>query len=202
MNIQNNYVGRKEATAILGIHYHTLYKLANKKEIEVLKIGKRQVYNVNKYLQDRNIVIEGKERKHICYCRVSSYKQKSDLKNQINYMKEKYPDYEIISDIGSSLNMNRRGLNKIIQLGIDGKIETLIIAYKDRLMRFGYELIENIITKYSKGKIIILNGNEEVTPIEEISQDIVAIMNVYTAKVNGLRKYKSLIHNEVQRTKQ
>ena len=72
-------------------------------------------------------------------------------------MLKKYPRYEIIEDIGSGLNLNKRGIKKIIKLGIEGKINELVIAYKDRLTRFGYELIEEIIKEYSKGKIIVIN---------------------------------------------
>ena len=61
------------------------------------------------------------------------------------------------------------------------------------MARFGYELIEWIVTKYSNGKIKILNKTEETTPTEELTQDIVSIMNVYSAKINGLRKYKNKI---------
>jgi predicted site-specific integrase-resolvase len=83
---------------------------------------------------------------------------------------------------------------------MDGEIEEVVIAYKDRLSRFGYEMIEWIIKNKSNGKIKILNNNEEMTPTEEITKDIVAIMNVYTAKINGLRKYKKKITEEVIKT--
>jgi predicted site-specific integrase-resolvase len=62
----------------------------------------------------------------------------------------------MIEDIGSGINLNKRELRKIINLAIEGRIEELVIAYKDRLARFGYELIEDLITTYSKGKIIII----------------------------------------------
>ncbi len=146
------------------------------------------MYNVEKYMT-KNGGISGNRNK-ICYCRVSSSKQKEDLKRQEEYMRTKYPTYEIISDIGSGLNFERKGLNKIIDMGIKGEIEILVVAYKDRLARFGYELIEKIIKEYSKGEIKIENKKEEETPSEEISKDIIAIMNVYVAKMNGLRKYK------------
>ena len=76
-----------------------------------------------------------------------------------------------------------------MELGIEGKIGKLIIAYKDRLARIGYELIEWIIKRYSNGEIIIINKKEEETPEEEITKDIIQIMNVYVAKMNGRRKY-------------
>jgi putative resolvase len=195
-----NYRTRKEACEILGIHYVTLYKLAERKEIESIKIGERQLYNVNKYLKKIKAEDEIKKRK-ICYCRVSSSKQKEDLNRQIKFMEENYSGYEIIKDIGSGINMKREGLNKIIDLAIKGELGELVIAYKDRLARFGYEMIERIIKEYSNGKIIIINKSEEETPTEEITKDIVSIMNVYVAKINGLRKYKSKIKKEIKKVK-
>lgn len=116
-------------------------------------------------------------------------------------MKEKYPNHEIITDIGSGLNYNRIGLDKIIELAISGEINELVIAHKDRLARFGYELIENIIKKYSNGKIVIINSEEEKTPYDEITKDILSIMNVYVAKINGLRKYKTEMIGEIKKLK-
>ena len=145
--------------------------------------------------------MENEIRKKICYCRVSSSKQKEDLQRQIEYMKKKYPSYEIISDIGSGLNMNREGLKKIIDYAIKGEVEILVIAYKDRLARFGYDLIERLINEYSNGEIKIENQNEEKTPMEELTTDIVSIMNVYVAKMNGLRKYKKMLVDDIKNVK-
>jgi predicted site-specific integrase-resolvase len=200
--MNNKYVSRKKASEILGIHYHTVYALAKRKEIETVKIGKRQLYNVNKYLQKQKIPMENEIRRKICYCRVSSSKQKEDLQRQIEYMKKKYPNYEIISDIGSGLNMNREGLKKIIDSGIKGEIEILVVAYKDRLVRFGYELIERIIKEYSNGEVKIENNEEEKTPMKELTTDIVSIMNVYVAKMNGLRKYKKMLVDDIKKVKE
>jgi len=191
------YVKRGEALKTLGICYKTLYKMAEKKEINTIKVGENTLYNVNKYLREKNILY--KERIKICYCRVSSNKQKEDLERQIKYMKEKFPTHIIIKDIGSGLNYKRKGLEEIMKKAINGEIEELIITYKDRLTRFGYEMIEWLITKYSNGKIIIINKNEEETPVEELTKDIVSIMNVYVAKVNGLRRYKTHIKEEIQK---
>lgn len=190
----SNFVSRKIVLETLNIHYNTLQNLVKRKEIEYVKIGRKRSYNLNKYIRDNNIQINKKE--NICYCRVSSKKQSEDLERQIDYMRDLYPNYRIISDIGSGLNFNRKGLIEIINMAINNKIENLIIAYKDRLARFGYELIEYIIKNYSNGKIIIINNNrEETTPLEEVSKDIIAIMNIYVAKVNGMRKYKKPIND-------
>ena len=127
---------------------------------------------------------------NLSYIRVSSLGQKDDLERQEELLLKYYPQNIIIKDIGSGVNLNRRGLRKIIKLAIEGKIDKLIIAYKDRLTRFGYELIEDLIKTYSKGEIIILNKKDDLEPEEELAQDVLQIMNVFVAKMNGLRKYK------------
>ena len=189
--MSDNFVSRKKVLEKLNIHYNTLQNLVKRNEIEYVIIGRKRSYNLDKYIRDNNIKInEINEKMDICYCRVSSKKQSEDLKRQIEYMKNLYPKNEIISDISSGLNFNRKGLQRIIDLAINGKINNLIIAHKDRLARFGYDLIENIIIKYSNGKIKVINNNEELTPLEEVTKDILSIMNVFVAKINGMRKYK------------
>lgn len=205
MNNKKDYVNRKKVLETLKIHYNTLYNMTQRKDIEYITIGNKNYYNLNEYIV-RNKIKCNKEvkinKRKICYCRVSSNKQKEDLQRQIEYMKNKYPEHEIIKDIGSGINYKRKGLLEIIDMGIKGEIEEVIVAYKDRMTRFGYELIEYIISKYSDGKIRIENIEEEQTPQEEIVKDIMAIMNVYVAKINGLRKYKKIIkHNIVNKKK-
>ena len=75
-------------------------------------------------------------------------------------------------------------------MSIKGEIEEVIVTYKDRLARFGYDLIEMILKKYSNAKIIIINKNEKQTSDEELVKDIISIMNVYVAKINGMRSYQ------------
>lgn len=181
-------IPRRKVLEILNIHYQTLNNMAKRKEIDFVRVGKNRYYNLNKYLHEKGLTENNVK---ICYCRVSSNKQKNDLERQKEYMKEKYPKYEIISDIGSGLNFNRKGLLKIIDYAMKGKINEVVVAYKDRLARIGYELIENIIKIYSNGIITIINKGKDETPIEELTKDIITIMNVYTAKINGLRKYKT-----------
>ena len=195
----DKFITRREVLKILKIHYHTLYSMAKRGDIETLEVGKRQLYNLDKFLRNKGVM--NKIKRKICYCRVSSNKQKEDLQRQISYMKKKYPDYEIVKDIGSGLNFNRKGLNKIIELAISGELEELLITYKDRLCRIGYDLIENIIKKYSNGKITIVNKEEEETRTEEVTKDIISIMNIYVAKINGLRKYKLKIKETIKKNK-
>ena len=179
----------------------TLIKLVELNKIEYIKTeGNQRKYNADKYIRDnkvetdkdKNIILENipNEKLNICYVRVSTRGQKEDLERQKKYMKEKYPKYIIIEDIGSGINFNRIGLRKIIKLGIANKINTLVVAYKDRLTRFGFDLIKDLLLEYSNAEIKIENGKIMKEPREEIVDDVLQILNVYTAKINGMRKYK------------
>ena len=198
--------GGKETSELLGVHQRTLYQWDKKGLIETVRTpGGKRLYNVTKFLKDRKIETEQPDiideldkidRLNICYIRVSSQNQKDDLESQRKLMREQYPKHYIIEDIGSGLNLNKRGIKKIIHMAISGKVNELVIAYRDRLTRFGYELIEELITKYSKGKIIIISEEDKIEPEEELVKDVMSIMNVYVAKMNGLRKYKKLSKKE------
>ena len=104
-------------------------------------------------------------------------------------MRSLYPSYIIIKDIGTGINFNRKGLRLIIKYAISGMINNLIVAYKDRLTRFGFDLIEDLIKEYSNGKVTILNNNFNRDKTDEIVGDVLQILNVYNAKINGMRKY-------------
>ena len=196
------YVGGKEASALLGIHQRTLYQWETKGKIETIRTpGNKRLYNVQKFLKEKENTkclsenklgdldkLQGKL--DISYVRVSSLKQKDDLMRQKKLISDAYPNHTMVEDIGSGVNMNRRGLRKIIKLAIAGKVNELVVAYKDRLSRFGYDLIEDLIKEYSNGKIIIVNKKDDLEPEEELAFDVLQIMNVFVAKMNGLRKYK------------
>ena len=188
------FVTPKNACDILGVHFKTLYNWEAKGKKESIRTpGGKRLYNVKKYIaENRNKKYREQPKLKICYCRVSSYSQKDDLERQILFMKNKYPNYRIIKDIGSGLNFKRKGLKKIMDYAINGEIEELIIAHKDRLCRFGFEMMEHLITEYSDGKIIILNETN-LSPTEEMTKDLVSIINVFSARINGLRKYKKEI---------
>ncbi len=196
------YLSGKEASEILGVHQRTLYLWDEKGKIETIRTpGNKRLYNVEKFLKelecenDNDCIekVEKAEKKKgklkLSYARVSSYSQKDDLERQKKEIKRKYPNHIMIEDIGSGINLNKRGIRKIIDLAIGGRISELVVSYKDRLSRFGYELIEDLVNKYSEGKIIVINKKEEITKEEELVQDVMQLMNVFVSKMNGIRKY-------------
>ena len=132
-------------------------------------------------------------KKIIGYCRVSSHKQKDDLERQIEnvktYMYAKGYQFEIITDIGSGINYNKKGLNQIIDMVTNSEVEKIVVLYKYRLIRFGYELIENLCNKF--GTIIEIIDNTEKTEQQELVEDLVQIVTVFSCRLEGKRANKA-----------
>ena len=137
--------------------------------------------------------IETKIKKVIGYCRVSSPKQKDDLERQIDhvktYMIAKGYSFDIITDIGSGINYNKKGLNQLIDMITNSEVEKIVILYKDRLLRFGFEIIENLCNKY--GTIIEIIDNTEKTEEQELVEDLIQIVTVFSCRLQGRRANKA-----------
>jgi putative resolvase len=122
----------------------------------------------------------------ICYARVSSDHQKEDLKRQVNDLEEKYPDHEIIKDIGSGLNYKRKGFQTLLQRVYEGNVSEVVVAHRDRLCRYGFELVEFIFKK-ADAKIVVLGQvMEEQNATRELADDLLAVCNYFVAKNNGI----------------
>ena len=121
----------------------------------------------------------------ICYCRVSTPSQKEDLERQVEFFRQTYLTHRIVQDIGSGLNFKRKGLQTILDIAIAGDLSEVVVTHRDRLCRFGFELIEGIITKHSNGKIVVLD-NPKTSPE---SSDLISIITVFSARLHGLRSH-------------
>lgn len=132
-------------------------------------------------------------RKIIGYCRVSSNKQKDDLQRQIENMKlylmAQGKPFEIISDIGSGINYKRKGLRELIKLITQNQVEKVVVLYKDRLLRFGFELVEYIASLYNCAIEII--DSTEKSEQQELVEDLVQIITVFSCKLQGKRSNKA-----------
>jgi excisionase family DNA binding protein len=180
------YYTSREASKLLDVHPNTLRRWADNGEIEAIRtVSGQRRYCIDKYLQVTS------SDKVICYCRVSSSKQRDDLARQVDYMRANYPDAEIIRDVGSGLNFKRRGLKTILERAMSGERLTLVVAYRDRLARFGYELIKQVIEK-SSGKLVVLN-EIALSPTEELTRDLLSIIQVFSCRLHGLRNYQKQI---------
>ena len=135
---------------------------------------------------------EEKERVTIGYCRVSSKKQEDDLKRQVENMRSflcaKGYKFEIITDIGSGINYNKNGLNILINKILNEEVNKVVVLHKDRLLRFGFELIENLCKRY--GTSIEVVDSTPKTEEQELVEDLVQIITVFSCKLQGKRANK------------
>lgn len=97
--------------------------------------------------------------------------------------------FEIISDIGSGINYNKKGLNQLIDMITNSEIECIVVLYKDRLLRFGFELIETLCAKYNV--IIEIIDNTEKTEEQELIEDMIQIVTVFSCRLQGKRANKA-----------
>lgn len=129
----------------------------------------------------------------IGYARVSTPKKKDDLERQKQvlelYCAAKGWKYKIIEDIGSGLNYNKKGLHELIRLIELNKVNTLVLNYKDRLLRFGSEIIFEMCRIHGVD-VVILNEDEQKTYEEELVEDVLAMITVFSAKLYGSRSHK------------
>lgn len=187
----------ERAKRILGVTDHTLRKWDKEGKIDCYRTSEKghRRYDVAKFIANQqpvnsesNELKEQPVRKSIIYARVSQ--DQESLQRQVDFLKEKYPTYEVITDIGSGINFKREGLKTILELAFNNQLEEIVVAYKDRLCRFAFELIEFTLTKLSNTRIVVLNKTE-YSPEQELSDDIINIITVFSAKVNGRKRYKN-----------
>jgi putative resolvase len=144
--------------------------------------------------------VEKKVGRTIAYARVSSHDQKADLDRQdmvlSAYCQSKDWDYEVIRDLGSGMNYRKKGLTKLIEALLDGDVARLVVNHKDRLLRFGSELIF-AICEYHDVEVVILNKREDATFEEDLASDVLEIITVFSARLYGSRsnKNKKLMQN-------
>lgn len=142
---------------------------------------------------------EEDKRKIVGYARVSTANQKGDLKDQEDFIRQ-YANAkgiildEMITDIGSGLNYKRKKWNRLLDEVMQGKIKTIYITYQDRLIRFGYDWFEKLCNQ--NGTEIVVLNNQETSPNEELVQDVLSILHVFSCRLYGLRKYKHKISED------
>ena len=142
--------------------------------------------------QALRLKMQDKEKRKVIYCRVSSANQKEDLKSQVEAMElfalGRGMITETICEVGGGMNMSRPKFMKMVNDIINGDIDTVIIGHKDRLARFGFELVDNIAKSY--GCEIIVVNCERLSPQQEMVEDLMSIIHTFGSRLYGLRKYK------------
>lgn len=180
----------KQTCERFNVCQRTLTRWINKGTIKFTRTkGGHKRYICRKIISEPRTLTFRETGRYICYARVSSASQKKDLERQIEYLRNKYPKHEIIRDIGSGINFKRKGFNSILDSAIEGNVREIVVTYKDRLCRFGFEFFERIISTYSKGEIVVLN-QQETSPEKELVDDLISIITVFSSRIHGLRSCK------------
>ena len=190
----SKYYSIREFSKILGVSAQTLRNWDAKGKLHPHHTSSNgyRYYSQEQLNQVMNIK-PNLDRLVIGYCRVSSNKQKDDLERQIENMKmyltAQGKPFEIITDIGSGINYKNKGLKELIQRISQNKVEKVVILYKDRLLRFGFELVEYIASLHDCN-IEIIDNTEKIEQ-QELVEDLVQIITVFSCKLQGKRSNKA-----------
>lgn len=185
MNNDTGWVRISEACKHFGVTSGTLRKWSNEGKVQYKRtIGGQRVYRISEHPVQ---VFTDPQR--FVYVRVSSKKQIDDMERQKQFLLSKYPGYQVVEDIGSGINYKRKGLRRLLLLSLEGKCDEIIVSSKDRLCRFGFELLEFLFSQ-NNTKLIVLDKTTKPAE-QEFSEDILAILQVYCCKWNGKRRYQT-----------
>ncbi len=159
----------------------------------------RRYYTEAQYLEYIGQPANQENRSVVIYARVSSSGQKDDLKNQITFLRN-YANAkgiivdEVLTDIGSGLDFKRKKWNELLMSAQNKEISKILVAHKDRFIRFGFEWYQQWLAQY--GVEIIVVNNEELSPEKEMVEDLISVIQVFSCRIYGLRKYKGKIKKD------
>lgn len=191
----DKYLTIKEAAELLGVSTSTMRRWEREGK---LIADDRTEGNQRRYLlsaiRPELLRTDDSKKKTIAYARVSSHDQKEDLERQ-KKMLEMFCSangwqYEIIADLGSGMNYHKKGLKKLISEILDGGVGRLVVTHKDRLLRFGAELVFSIC-EAKNVEVLILNKSEDSSFEEDLAKDVLEIITVFSARLYGSRSHKN-----------
>lgn len=181
-----------QAAGHLGVSSSTLRRWETSgKLVPERTVGGQRRYSASQLMIPR---MQQSQRKTVAYSRVSSHDQKKDLERQQEvlalYCAAKGWQYETISDLGSGMNYRKKGLRQLLDLVVSGHLERLVITHKDRLLRFGAELIF-ALCETQNCEVIIINQGGQPSFEEELAKDVLEIITVFSARLYGSRSRKN-----------
>ncbi len=184
----------EEASKMLGVHPNTHRRWENQGKITSSRTtGEHRRFSIEALSSIKSDIQPIKDKLVTGYCRVSSSDQKEDLKRQIDSVRQYCTangyQFRIIEDLGSGLNYNKKGLKELMQLVQRNQVEKIVINYKDRLLRFGSELMEQI-GAFHHVNIEIMNHTEDRSYEQELVEDMLSIITVFSSRLYESRSKK------------
>ncbi|MBR8838590.1 MAG: IS607 family transposase [Stigonema ocellatum SAG 48.90 = DSM 106950] len=192
--LKDEYITPREATGILGVHAQSLRRWEKEGKIKAYRTPGGQ----RRFLRSEIEKFSGRERavKTVCYARVSTSSQRDDLSRQSEYLSQRYPEAELISEVGSGLNFKRKKLLSILQRVMQHDIQRVVVAHPDRLCRFGFELVRWICSENQCDLVVLDNRNGG--PEQELVADLLSIIHCFSSRLYGLRKYRTEIGSDLR----
>ena len=195
MPIMTRLISINQASKQLGVSISTLRRWDETGVLVAERTPKgHRRYDISKINPNLLHGIGDKDRKTIAYARVSSHDQKEDLHRQIQvlemYCAKQGWTYEIINDLGSGMNYHKKGLKQLLDGILENQIGRLVLTHKDRLLRFGAELVV-ALCEARNVEVIIINQGEDLYFEEELAQDVLEIITVFSARLYGSRSKKN-----------
>jgi predicted site-specific integrase-resolvase len=204
----DQYVTSSSIRKTFGVSNTTLRNWAESGRVRVVRVGGdtgKRLYLKSDIQREftgfKPRTTEGKAtaiagQKRVCYARVSSAKQKDDLARQVEALKAQFPEHEIITDIASGLNWKRPGFLRILDQASEGTLSEIVVATRDRLCRFAFELVQHIVKKNGCKLVVLAQGDGSSTSTDtgveeaqasELKDDLLAIVTCFVASNNGKR---------------
>ncbi len=189
----------KEFAEMIGVSVKTLQRWDRENILKAYRTPKGRRYYTDQQYSEYTGNQAQKSGKTLIYARVSANNQRDDLNNQVEFLKQ-YANAkgmivdEVLEEVGSGLDYNRKKWNQLIDRCLNGEINSVLIAHKDRFIRFGYEWFERLLQ--SKGTEIIVVNNEKMSPEQELINDLISIIHGFSGRIDGLKKYKKKIKED------
>ena len=177
----------RDACRILQVHPTTLRAWDKEGKIRCVRM-QNNFRRIPESEINRILGIE-RDRTSYIYARVSSHDQKADLDRQIQKLQSISPESHVVSDIRSGMKFNRKGFIELLELVEKDKVSTIYVTHKDRLARFGFDLVEKVCNIHGT-EIVETDGEEISSANEELTKDLISIITSFSARLYGLRSHK------------
>lgn len=179
----------KDLARLLHVTPQTLIHWAEAGKLTAFRTeGGHRRYKCDPMLLPRVHQPTNHEKRSVVYARVSSAKQVSDLQRQVAMLQARYPGHHVVQDIGSGINFNRRGLRSILDAAIGGHLSEVVVAHRDRLARFGFDMFQYLFTRLGVS-LTVLSDSDFQEPGEQLAADVLSVITVFAARYHGRRSY-------------
>ena len=190
MSTADQILTMQKACKRFGIRADTLRRWADDGHVPSFRSPNRvRMFHLGDLEKFFNIDRAAGCKEKVVYARVSSHKQRDDLERQIDRLKQRYPDHVVVQDIGSGINFKRKGLQTLLERCLRREIEEVVVAHRDRLCRFGFDLIKHVV-EAAGGRVIVLDEENHKSTEQELAEDLLSIIHVFNCRQMGRRRYR------------